>query len=175
VTLTARGNIVVGSAVGIFLVASPGLAGMVGKALTGVSDTDLMTPTENGASNNAPTETAGAVPLVQPLPSPSRASRSRNLTPSADGSRGRGGATGRTLDVTAYCHTGNRTASGLWPKPGMAANNTYRFGTRLRVEGLGVVVVQDRIGWGSQLDLFMSSCREAREFGRRQLRVEVVR
>jgi 3D (Asp-Asp-Asp) domain-containing protein len=57
----------------------------------------------------------------------------------------------------------------------MAAGNAWPFGTRLHVEGVGVVVVQDRYGWGTQLDLFMDSCAKARAFGRRHLRVEVAR
>jgi 3D (Asp-Asp-Asp) domain-containing protein len=55
----------------------------------------------------------------------------------------------------------------------MAASNHYRFGTRLRVEGVGVVTVEDRIGYGSDLDLFGPSESFCRQFGRRLLRVEV--
>lgn len=82
---------------------------------------------------------------------------------------------GRVLSVTAYCATGNRTASGLWPREGMAAGNAWPFGTRLHVEGVGVVTVQDRYGWGTELDLFMDSCAAARRFGRQHLRVAVMR
>jgi 3D (Asp-Asp-Asp) domain-containing protein len=57
----------------------------------------------------------------------------------------------------------------------MAAGNRWPFGTRLRVEHVGVVTVTDRIGWGSDLDLYMTSCSEARQFGRRHLTVTVVR
>lgn len=57
----------------------------------------------------------------------------------------------------------------------MAAGNAWPFGTRLRVEGQGVVVIEDRYGWGTQLDLFMDSCAAARRFGRQRLLVEVVR
>lgn len=83
-----------------------------------------------------------------------------------------------TLDTTAYCGTGNRTASGVWPQIGMAASNLFAFGQRLRVPGHGVVVVTDRVGWGSQLDLFFGSdpgCESrAVQFGRRSLLVEVL-
>jgi len=56
----------------------------------------------------------------------------------------------------------------------MAAGNRWPLGTRLRVEGIGVVVVQDRIGHGSQLDLFMTSEAACRRFGRQRLAVEVL-
>jgi 3D (Asp-Asp-Asp) domain-containing protein len=56
----------------------------------------------------------------------------------------------------------------------MAAGNRWPFGTRIRVQHVGVVTVTDRIGWGSQLDLFMTSCHAARQFGRRHLHVEVL-
>lgn len=80
-----------------------------------------------------------------------------------------------SLDVTAYCETGNRTASGVWPRYGMAASNLFSFGTRLRVPGWPVVVtVTDRIGAFSQLDLFSPSCSGAVKWGRRQLLVEVL-
>lgn len=82
---------------------------------------------------------------------------------------------GTHLDVTAYCPTGHPTASGMWPREGMAAGNAWPFGTRLHVQGVGVVTVQDRYGWGTDLDLFMDSCPAARSFGRRHLLVEVVR
>jgi 3D (Asp-Asp-Asp) domain-containing protein len=57
----------------------------------------------------------------------------------------------------------------------MAASNTYPFGTRLHVEHVGIVTVEDRIGHGTALDLFGPSEAYCRRFGRQQLRVEVVR
>lgn len=85
--------------------------------------------------------------------------------------------TTRLLDTTAYCATGNRTASGVWPQIGMAASNLFRFGQRLRVPGIGVVTVTDRVGFGSELDLYMgdAGCEQrALTFGRRSLLVEVL-
>lgn len=83
----------------------------------------------------------------------------------------------KAVDVTAYCWTGNRTASGKWPRRGMAASNKHPIGTRLRVPGIGVVTVEDRIGHGTELDLYMgrAGCHDrATDFGRRHLRVEVL-
>jgi 3D (Asp-Asp-Asp) domain-containing protein len=55
-------------------------------------------------------------------------------------------------------------------------DRTIPFGTRLRVPGFGVVVVTDRIGHGSDLDLYLGSspgcARAARAWGRRHLVVE---
>lgn len=99
-----------------------------------------------------------------PRPS-ARAARSRLLT-------------GVRLDVTMYCWTGNRTSSGVWPQVGMAAGNRWPFGTRIRVPGRGVVVVTDRIGHGSDLDLYggREGCQErAIRFGRQRLPVQVLR
>lgn len=77
-----------------------------------------------------------------------------------------------TLDVTAYCYTGSRTASGVWPEPGQVATLTaIPFGTRLRLAHLGTYTVTDRIGWGSDIDVYFPSCADARQFGRRHLTV----
>jgi 3D (Asp-Asp-Asp) domain-containing protein len=46
-----------------------------------------------------------------------------------------------------------------------------RFGTRVRIEGLGIFIVEDRIGHGSEFDVWLSSCSEARQFGRKHRRV----
>lgn len=113
--------------------------------------------------------TPGAPPPEADRPAPPVPGRS--ATPHTSRSR----RVPARLDVTAYCYTGHRTASGLWPREGMAAGNRWPFGTRLRVEHIGVVTVTDRIGWGSDLDLYMSSCAAARRFGRQHLTVEVVR
>jgi 3D (Asp-Asp-Asp) domain-containing protein len=81
------------------------------------------------------------------------------------------------LDTTAYCWTGNHTASGRWPRIGYAASNLFPFGTRLRVPGFGVVTVEDRTDNLTQLDLYMGDAGcglRATRFGRRSLLVEVL-
>lgn len=124
--------------------------------------------------------------LPPPRPTPTAASRGGERGPVASASKN---ATtnevpnlevhGQVLEVTAYCWTGNRTASGVWPERGMAAGNDWDFGTRLRVEGIGIVTVTDRYGYGTQLDLYLghyADCEhDALVFGRRHLHVEVVR
>lgn len=84
-----------------------------------------------------------------------------------------------TLDrVTAYTHTGNRTATGKWPKVGMCAVDTsmFPYGTKLFIPGYGYAVAEDTGGFvewgGSQIDLFMNSeseCGAGRETGRYRL------
>lgn len=82
------------------------------------------------------------------------------------------------LSTTMYCATGHRTASGVWPEVGMAAGNRWPFGTQLDVPGVGVVTITDRIGSGSDLDIFGGNdtgCEaRALTWGRRSLLVEAV-
>lgn len=117
----------------------------------------------------APTPHVTASPVVTVQP---RASRSRTATTAP--------ATTRLMEVTMYCETGNRTASGRWPARGMAAANAYSFGTRLSVPGWGVVTVEDRSAPGAtDVDLFGGNdpgCEtRAIQWGRRHLAVSVIR
>ena len=110
--------------------------------------------------------------LEPATPQPTRASRSHARKPLATVHPIRS----HSWDVTAYCETGSKTASGVWPRRGMAATLSRRipFGTRLRVPGIGLVTVTDRIGHGSDLDIYLggSGCEQlARNFGRRHLTV----
>lgn len=105
---------------------------------------------------------APEVTVWTPVPRPAASSASRSRSGSV-----------RRLEVTCYLATGHRTASGVWPREGMAASNLFRFGTRVVVPGLGEVVVTDRVGWGSDLDVFMDSRSRCLSFGRRRLEVVV--
>ena len=83
------------------------------------------------------------------------------------------------LDITAYCWTGNRNAAGSWPQQGEVATLSRRipFGTRIRIAGIGVFVVRDRIGHSSDVDIYMGreGCHSrAIAFGRRRLEVVVL-
>lgn len=112
-----------------------------------------------------------------PRPSPSRASRQRPQR--AQGSPLSLSTRSFRASVTAYVCTGNRTASGSYPRVGDAASNMFPFGTRLSVPGHGVVTVRDRIGHSSDLDLYMgcgdAAYRRAVTFGRRTLTVSVLK
>jgi 3D (Asp-Asp-Asp) domain-containing protein len=65
----------------------------------------------------------------------------------------------------------------VWPQIGQAASNLFPFGQRLRVPGIGVVTITDRVGYGAELDLYFgdAGCEQrALAFGRRSLLVEVL-
>jgi 3D (Asp-Asp-Asp) domain-containing protein len=89
----------------------------------------------------------------------------------------------RPFSVTAYC-TGRITQSGARVKPGMAAADprVLPVGSTIRVDGQGraydgVYTVTDtgRAIKGRELDLYLSKCDEAEQFGRRTMSVAVIR
>ncbi len=64
-------------------------------------------------------------------------------------------------------------ADGHHVHPGAAAGNRWPFGTRLRIVETGqIVTIEDRIGWGSDLDIWMPSCAQAITYGRREIEVQ---
>lgn len=93
-------------------------------------------------------------------------------------------------EVTAYSHgctlprsgrepVAQRAANGRWPIADLtvaADTRIHPFGSEVLIEGLGFRLVHDRGAAivGRRLDLFVDSCREARRFGRRWLRVYTV-
>lgn len=79
---------------------------------------------------------------------------------------------GGVHDITMYCG-GGTTASGKPVREGMVAtlDRSIPFGTVVQIEGMGSYVVEDRIGYGSEFDIYTSSCSHARDFGRHHLRV----
>ena len=87
---------------------------------------------------------------------------------------------GETLTViaTAYTHTGNRTATGIWPYRGIVAVDprVIPLGTRLYVEGYGYAVAQDTGGLikGNRIDVFLDSEEEAIQWGRREVTVRIL-
>lgn len=80
--------------------------------------------------------------------------------------------------ATAYTHTGNPTASGVWPRVGVAAvdTNVIPMGTRLYVEGYGYATALDRGGAikGQRIDLFMDSESQALQWGAQKVKVYIV-
>ena len=81
----------------------------------------------------------------------------------------------QVLNVSAYCETGNRTASGVWPAVGMAAADHLPFGSRVTLPDGAVVVIRDRMGgsYSDRLDLFMETEDGCWKFGRKILRCKV--
>ncbi|NIW35238.1 MAG: hypothetical protein GWN32_01235 [Gemmatimonadetes bacterium] len=84
------------------------------------------------------------------------------------------------FEATAYCDYGF-TASGVWVREGIVAGDprVLPLGSviDIRVDGdvLGGYEVMDTGGKveGYVIDIWMSTCEEATEFGRRQVRVRV--
>ena len=81
----------------------------------------------------------------------------------------------QTLNVSAYCHTGNPTASGVWPAVGMAAADHLPFGAKVTLPDGKTLTVTDRFGGGytDRLDFFMNTEQECWNFGRRWLRCRI--
>ena len=85
-----------------------------------------------------------------------------------------------TLSATAYCETGNPTASGLMPQVGHCAMDkvngvTVPFGSKVHLPDGRVLTVTDRFGDGRSncLDIFMQTESECWQFGRRNLLCKV--
>lgn len=82
---------------------------------------------------------------------------------------------------TAYspCSSGKVMADGSRTRWGSVAQNTLRLGTRIRlthpVHGRRTFTVRDRIGSGTQLDIWMPDCRAAIQYGRRRVTYHVLR
>lgn len=100
----------------------------------------------------------------------------------------------KKITCTAYCNNNNgkpciicngkwakynKTADGHVPKAGItcAAPRNIPFGTILEIEGVGRRVVQDRtaLRFGDRVDIFFPSHKEALKFGKKQLRVTVIK
>ena len=82
------------------------------------------------------------------------------------------------FEATAYCYTGNRTATGTWPSRGTIAVDPaiIPLGTRLYVEGYGEGIAEDTGGAikGEILDLYMESEDECWDWGRRTVKVRII-
>ena len=85
-----------------------------------------------------------------------------------------------TLSATAYCETGNPTASGVMPQVGHCAvdkidGQWVPFGTRIHTEDGRTLVVTDRFGgnYNNRMDVFMASESECWQFGRRWLECRI--
>jgi len=85
-----------------------------------------------------------------------------------------------TVNCSAYCHTGNPTASGVMPQVGHCAVDKINgqwipFGTIIKIKGMGTCKVTDRFGDGRNncVDLYMESYKKCIDFGRQDLEAEV--
>ena len=80
------------------------------------------------------------------------------------------------FELTFYTHTGNRTASGVYPKAGRTVavdKNVIPLGTMIYVEGYGLYVAEDTGGdiKGKRLDVFVDTKEEAIKLGRKTAKV----
>jgi 3D (Asp-Asp-Asp) domain-containing protein len=82
-----------------------------------------------------------------------------------------------TVSSTCYAQSG-QTASGQQTRPGIVANNFLPLGTKVTLDrpefGRRLYRVEDRIGYGSQLDLYNPSELSCIAYGRRELGFRVV-
>lgn len=90
---------------------------------------------------------------------------------------GASGSEIRSVSSTAYCLQG-RMANGEWVHDGAAAMNNVPFGSQWQVlDGTmagRVFTVKDRIGSGSEFDIWMYDCNAAIRYGRQQIRIQRV-
>lgn len=136
-------------------------------------------------------------PVVKSTPKVKSANRSSsrktNTNVSKAPSRGSSGRTGKTIVMQAtaydlsYASTGKRpgdkgygiTASGMKAGPGVVAVDprVIPLGTRLYIEGYGNAIAGDTGGAikGNRIDLFFSSNSAARQFGRRNIKVTILK
>ena len=79
------------------------------------------------------------------------------------------------VEITHYTHTGNNTASGVYPVAGRTvACNFLPLGTRIRINGQEFLV-EDRVGLsGNIIDIFVDTEDEAWEKGRYTAVIEVL-
>ena len=81
----------------------------------------------------------------------------------------------QTLNISAYTHSGNPTASGVYPAVGHCAADHLPFGAMVTLPDGTVVVIRDRMGgnYTDKLDLFKETEDECWKFGRQILRCKV--
>ena len=75
--------------------------------------------------------------------------------------------------ITAYTHTGRKTATGKWPMIGMCAVNTkqFAFGTKFYIPGYGYAVAEDTGSNTSSkvcIDVFMDTKADCTRWGRKR-------
>ena len=81
----------------------------------------------------------------------------------------------QVLNCSAYTHSGNRTASGVWPAVGQCAADHLPFGSKVTLPDGRVLVVTDRFGGGysDRLDIFLNSESECWQWGRKWLKCKI--
>lgn len=115
-------------------------------------------PTTEPPTTQPPT-TQPPAPVTEPAPAPAPARSTGNTM---------------TVAATGYCG-GGTTASGQGAHEGGVAMNAAPLGSTWRVVSSGATyTVNDRIGHGSDFDIYFSDCGAANAFGRQTLTIEQV-
>ena len=86
------------------------------------------------------------------------------------------------LNCSAYCETGNPTASGVYPVEGVTCamdklNGSWvPFGSKVIFPDGMTLIVQDRFGSGNnnQCDIYLRNYGDCIQFGRRYIRCKIV-
>lgn len=83
-----------------------------------------------------------------------------------------------TVEATAYTHTGNPTATGVYPREGLIAVDprVIPLGTQVYVEGYGYAVAADTGGAikGNIIDVFFPSLQRCLDWGRRPVQIYIL-
>lgn len=81
----------------------------------------------------------------------------------------------QTLNISAYTHSGNPTASGVYPAVGHCAADHLPFGSMVTLPDGRTLTVTDRFGGGftDKLDIFMETESECWKWGRKRLLCKV--
>lgn len=81
----------------------------------------------------------------------------------------------QTLNISAYTHSGNPTASGVYPAVGHCAADHLPFGSKVTLPDGQVLTVTDRFGDSRNncLDIFMETESECWKWGRKWLKCKI--
>ena len=124
----------------------------------------------------APARSATSPPWTSPLHATHPLLAATPVLFAAPEAAGDTDAGARRVVSTGYCLEGI-TASGRPVAPGMVAMNGVDLGTRWVVRSgpsAGMTYeVTDRIGRGTEFDIWFDDCRDARTYGRRTITVEL--
>lgn len=84
----------------------------------------------------------------------------------------------RVVTATAYTATGNRTATGTWPKVGTIAVDprVIPYKTKVYVEGYGYAVAEDTGGAikGAKIDVYLDTESACRQWGRKTVKIYIL-
>jgi len=118
------------------------------------------------------------VEILYPEPDPASLSYADSVHPMHEFSQVSRHQEVMIFEATAYCHTGNQTATSTWPEVGRTVAvdpKVIPLGSHLIINGVSGYVAEDIGGLvkGRIIDIYMASEHEALQFGRRPVEVEL--